>query len=533
MSKLKKCFIGIVAAVTAAGSFAATAFADEPYETYSYDMWQDTIPSQAGYRVERTVTGLDMGLSSLSDPESPFFISEKESPYLNTARDMFFDDVSETFWVVDSGNNRLLQLDKDLKLIGCIKTIEGSSVSTFNNPQGIFTSTDDKGVTTIYLADADNNRGLKLEKTSPTSAKVILELTKPETEAYKAEAFTPSKVIADKEGNIYLISTSVNSGALRYDSAGTFRGFFGANRVEQTAAVVARKVWRMFASEAQLEAMVSSVPTEFHNFDIDEDGFVFTVTESANASTDAVKKLNPAGYNIWDNAVGNSYEFGDFAWSAKEYSAKSTKLTDVVIGEGGIINLLDYETGRVFQYDKDANLLFIFGAKSTPSEQEGSFTAPNAVETYGTNIYVLDGTKNDITVFTETVFGKYVHQASELYVQGKYVEAKPIWEEVMRRDGGYTLAHIALGKAALNEDRYADAMEYFETAYDQENYDKAFEYYRDDFLRDHFQAIVITLVVLIVLIIVLVKLRRKGKIKSIGEYIKASKEKKAAKEENE
>ena len=75
--------------------------------------------------------------------------------------------------------------------------------------------------------------------------------------------------------------------------------------------------------------MTSSVPTEFNNFDIDDQGFVYTVTESANASTDAVKKLNPAGYNIWDNAVGNKYEFGDFASGYDESTAISTKLTDV------------------------------------------------------------------------------------------------------------------------------------------------------------------------------------------------------------
>jgi len=252
---------------------------------------------------------------------------------------------------------------------------------------------------------------------------------------------------------------------------------------------------------------------------MDQDGFIFTVTESANASTDAVKKLNPAGVNIWNNAKGNTYQFGDFAWGYDESVAKSTKLTDVVVGENEVFNLLDYETGRVFQYDKNADLLFVFGTRSTPSEQEGSFTAPNAVETLGDKIYVIDGIKNDVTVFVETVFGKYVHAASILNVEGKYTEAKPIWEEVIRRDGGYTMAHIALGKAALNAGEYKLAMEYFETAYDQENYDKAYEYYRDEFLRANFEIIVIGLFVLIVLILVYNKLKKKRIIAPISAYI--------------
>ena len=519
VSKLKKCLICAVSAVMAFTSTAITAFADEPYNTYSYDNWGDPIPSQAGYRVERTVTGLDMGLEQLSDPESDLFISENENPQLSGARDFFIDQNTKTMWLADSGNNRILRLNMDLEVTGVYKTFTGGTISTLENPMGVFATSDSAGNTTLYIADSDNQRAIRTKITGDMTAEIEVEYTKPDSAAYTAEAFNPSKILADKEGNAYLVCTSVSTGALRYDSTGTFRGFYGANRVEQTADVIARKGWRVCAADEQLQAMTSSVPTEFNNFDIDDQGFVYTVTESANASTDAVKKLNPAGYNIWDNAVGNKYEFGDFASGYDESTAISTKLTDVVIGDNGVINILDYETGRVFQYDEDATLLFIFGTRSTPSEQEGSFTAPNAVETMGTNVFVLDGTKNDITVFTETVFGKYVHAASVLYVEGRYTDAQPLWEEVMRRDGEYTLAHVALGKAELNNGNYASAMEYFKTAYDQEDYDKAFEYYRDDLLRNNFEIIVSVLLALVILIIVYVKLKKHKKIKSITEYI--------------
>ena len=62
-------------------------------------------------------------------------------------------------------------------------------------------------------------------------------------------------------------------------------------------------------------------------------------------------------------------------------------------------------------------------------------------------------------------------------------------------------------------------MEYFKTAYDQEDYDKAFEYYRDDLLRNNFEIIVSVLLALVILIIVYVKLKKHKKIKSITEYI--------------
>ena len=68
--------------------------------------------------------------------------------------------------------------------------------------------------------------------------------------------------------------------------------------------------------------MTRNVPVEYANFDIDADGFIYTVTEAANTTTDAVKKLNPAGYNIWDNAVGDEYSFGDVA---SEYDSTTNK----------------------------------------------------------------------------------------------------------------------------------------------------------------------------------------------------------------
>lgn len=532
-----KRLVGVACAIATMSTMAVTAFADEPYITYSYDNWDDAIPSQAGYRVDRTVTGRNMGLEALSDPESEFFISKKESPDLNGPTDLFFEDNTQTFWVCDTNNHRVIRLDKDLNLTGCYKTLSNTNVTNFNSPKGLYASVDAEGNTILYVADTENSRGLKIKITGNTTCEVMVEFKKPESQAYSAEAFTPSKILADKEENVYLLSTSVNTGALRYDKNGAFQTFYGANRVEASAEVIARKVWRVFASQQQLEAMVSTVPTEFHNFDIDADGFIYTVTESANVSTDAVKKLNPAGYNIWNNAAGNEYEFGDYAWGYDESAAKSTKLTDVVIGDNNVINLLDYDTGRVFQYDENANLMFIFGTRSTPSEQQGSFTAPNAVETFGTNVYVIDGIKNDITVFAETIFGSYVHEASILNVDGKYTEAKPIWEEVIRRDGGYTMAHIALGKAALNEGEYKTAMEYFKTAYDRKNYDKAYEYYRDDFLRSNFEVIVITLFVIIVLILVWKALRKRDKVKPLMVYfallINAIKPKKKSKKEEE
>lgn len=500
-----------IAAVTALG-MAVHVQAAEPYKPYIYDYWDDAIPSQNSYRIDRTVTGADMGLNRLSDPADPLFVSENAPKSLANAKDLFFEDSLKEFWVADSDNNRVLRLDEQLNLIGCYT---GANGVNFAGPQGIYAhpSILDTGKLYVYIADTDNGRIVKATADSPTELTVVQEYTRPDTELYTVETFTPQKIVADYAENVYAVCSSINQGAVQFNKEGEFQGYYGANRVEVTASVVAQKLWRKFASNEQISGMKRNVPVEYKNFDIDEDGFIYTVTEAANATTDAVKKLNPAGYNIWNNAAGNHYWFGDIAseYDSMANLSYSTRLTDICIGANGLINVLDYETGRVFQYDRNANLLCIFGAKNSTSDQRGTFANPNAVDAYGRNIYVLDGSKNDITVFSETTFGGLMHEAVELYDQGRYTEAKPIWESVIARDGGYPLAYVGLGKAAMNEGEYNKALKYFKVAYDQDDYDKAFKYARKEFIRKHFTAIVLILLLIFAWIKTVSILHKKGR----------------------
>ena len=164
----------MISAALAAGlalTMTVTAFADEPYTAYNYDYWDDAIPSQSAYRVEKTVTGADMGLDRLSDPSDPLYISDDAPAKLSDAKDLFYDQDNDTFWVCDSGNNRILRLDTDLKVTGCYTGFTGSTEisvgedgkSTFLNPNGIYVKKsifDDKLY--VYIADTDNSRAVKL-----------------------------------------------------------------------------------------------------------------------------------------------------------------------------------------------------------------------------------------------------------------------------------------------------------------------------------------------------------------------------------
>lgn len=511
MKERLKRLIGLAAAVCTALTMSVTAFADEPYQSYNYDNWDDAIPSQTGYTVERVVSGLDMGLKQLSDPSSPLFISEKESASLNEARDIYNYNDKE-LWIADTTNNRVLCLDSDFKIKGCYKEAGGKA---FKEPQGLFvTDSPSTGKQTVYIADASNERVVRATVESPTELNVEMEYTRPTEALYTASTYNPSKVVVDYAENVYVVVKSVNTGSVQFRADGSFMGFYGANRVNVTAKVIAQKLWRKIASQEQIEGMQRSVPVEYANFDMDKEGFIYTVTEIM-TDTDAVKKINPAGYNIWEAMTDDDLVFGDHIENVSNLATKTTiatKLTDIAVADDGLINVLDFDTGRVFQYDKFCNLICIFGARNSTGDQRGAFSTPNAIETFGDKIIILEGakTRNDITVFKCTAFGNMLHKAFEYYDAGLYTEAVPYWNEVVKRDGCYTYAHIGLGNADLKNHDYKSAMERFKIARAKKRYDKAFEYYRDEWLQQNFTLIAVVIILLVVVFFVNKILKRFG-----------------------
>lgn len=515
---IKKILCVLAALVLCVTMLSTAIYAEDPYTSYNYNAWSDAVPSQNGYIVSRTVTGSDMGLGQLSDPDSPFFISENEPSKLSDAKDFFLSPNNE-FFIVDTGNNRIIHTDINFNLIGCYKTFTGSSLTTettdeegntvtaelttLNAPYGIFVDEDD----IMYIADRDNQRIIKCG----LDCQIITEYVKPDTELYTSVSFYCTKVLVDAAKNVYVICPAVNKGAIMFSAAGAFMGYYGANRVEVTAEAIRNKIWRKFASDDQIASLTNITPVEYANFAIDDEGFIYTVTEVADVSTDAVKKMNPAGYNILESTTNAAdMVFGDQMSVTYSGTTYSTRLTDITVGDNGVINILDYTSGRIFQYDKECNLLFIFGCDQ--EGQEGGFDNPNAIECYGDLVYVLDGRNNDITVFEETLFGEYVHEAVRLYNDGLYEDALDLWYEVIKRDGNFTLAYSAIGKALLNQGEYKEAMKYFKIAFNDTDYDRAFESWRQDILRDNFTLMIIVIIVVIVAIWVISALQKKGKI---------------------
>jgi len=442
---------------------ALTASAREPYDVYNYDRWGEAVPSQAGYIAERSVSGFDLGVGAFESPSD------------------IFCDHNDIFYIVDSGNNRIVAVDAEfseaVKVYDCFTMPDGSQTK-LKNPQGIFISAEN-GL--MYIADNENARVLVCDR----DGNVQREITKPTSEVYdQKRTFLPQRVIADKAGNVYIVLGNITTGAAMFDPEGEFIGFYGANRVQPTAEIVSNYFTSLFTSEEKRARRARNVPTGITSFDIDGD-FIFTCTSSSTQTTDTVKKLNAAGNNIF---ASMDLKFGDYApmYDTSQNKLLAPAIVDIDIAEDGNINCLDFTTGRIFQYDKECNLLFITG---TLAKQVGGFDHAAALESKGENLYVVDNRKDTVTIFTETDFGRIVHKATTLFNQGYYEEALEPWQEVLRHDGNYWYANVGLSLALLRKGDYEGAMKYAKVAGVGKIYNKAFEGYRMEFLKKHFGAI--------------------------------------------
>ncbi len=505
MSGLKKLISASCAALMLAGTFAVNVSAAESYDPYSYDRWGDAVASQVGYTAEyfidgQSIEGLAEKVQSLEgfDPEEEEWT---EKLGLKEPADLFITK-DELLYIADKGNDRIIVTDLEFNLVNYLDSFKyNGETLTLKKPEGVFV---DQYTGYVYVCDTENSRVLKAD----TEGNVDYIFEKPVSEIYSADlTFNPRKVAVDKAGNVYIVVKSVTKGAVMYDFRGEFLGFYGANRVEATSEIVMNAFWNTISSEEQRARSTKTTPIGFTNFDIDDNGFIYTVTESSDVKTDTVKKLNPRGANILAATVGDEVTFGDIAPAYYSIYTKNSALMDIDVGPNGELNILDFAHGRIFQYDKLANLMFVLGGTG---DQLGTFRNVSAIESFDNMIYVLDSRKNSITVFKRTAFGEIVTEATNLYNDGYYEESYEPWLNVIKYDGNYRRAYIGIGNALLNAENYKEAMEYFKISISRQRYNRAFEGYRGQLLEKYFTPAVIIIIVIAVAGTVIKKLNQKG-----------------------
>ena len=93
---------------------------------------------------------------------------------------------------------------------------------------------------------------------------------------------------------------------------------------------------------------------------------------------------------------------------------------------------------------------------------------------------------------TRTLTFRHTHREEEATLtvtfkrDGKYDEASAIWQEVLRRDSNFELAHTGLAKSYYKKGDYVQAMQEYVIARNKDGYSLAFGEWRHDFLRQNF-----------------------------------------------
>lgn len=448
------------------------------------------LPSPDVFKTSKTIDGVSLGIGSLNKPQD---IHMGENGCL---------------YIVDTGNNRIVELNKEWKVLRVLKSFNSDgSEDTFNKPEGIFVT--DLGE--VYIADTGNKRVVILNAKGEL-IKIIKDIKSdmlPET-----FSFQPTKLVVTNGKVIYAVSRGMFEGLMEFGADGVFTGLVGANKVTPN---MVDYFWKSIATKEQKKAMQVFIPTEFDNVDIDQEGFIYTVTgtvdENNPSSGNPVRRQSTNGANIIKSSKDGVALVGDLGYQKNGSTGITgpSKFVDVKAWDNGMYSCLDTKRGRIFTYDSDGNLLFVFGGSGN---LEGMFKYAISIENYKDKLLVLDGDLGSITFFEPTEYGKLIISGEEYYGKGDYTKAAAEWKKVLSLNTNYELAYVGIGKALLRDGNYKEALTYFENGRNRQGYSKAFKLYREQVAMKYFTVFLICVATLIVIKLLYVKLL-KEKIKTL------------------
>ncbi|NMB95331.1 MAG: tetratricopeptide repeat protein, partial [Clostridiaceae bacterium] len=371
--------------------------------------------------------------------------------------------------------------------------------------------------------DTGNQRIVHL---SPTG-RFVEEFTRPDSELLRDTfTFEPTKLCITPTGYMYVLR---GENILILDAYNNFRGYMGQTDIGFRLLDV---LLRIFASDEQKRAVHKRKAASYINIAMDENGMIYAVT--MDYTTGEIKKLNSIGNNIYrkyttvqesanffnlDFLITMSLDSSSFVFGERrDEDGASIKplFRDITVDKRGIITVIEENTGKIYQYDQEGNLLTAFGGKSN---QKGSFSIPSAIEVDDNGcIYVLDGVQGNIQIFEPTTFILMVHEAVNLYEEGEYDEAYAAWEKVLEIHENYPLAHLGLAKSLFKQKNWKESMEEFKKADDRDGYSKAFVKYRYDLFREKFTIVLIVIILSVIAFLAYIKTINKLSRKGVQKY---------------
>ncbi len=376
----------------------------------------------------------------------------------------------------------------------------------------------------MYICDTIHSRVLVVDE----NHNVVRMFEKPESDMWPNDLnFNPVKIVIDKMDYIYILCDGSFYGAAMFEpETYEFTGFFGANVVSTTVLGAVNNLWDMlFTNNTKLSKSQKTLPFSFVDMVLGADGYLYTCTGyTKNASTGAVRRLNPTGNNILvDKSKGGATDSSNVVFGTTE-AAKSKgmkishNINSITVDDQNYIYVLDSNYGRIYMYDTECNLICTIGGGIGDGIQKGTFRGSKAITSMGDKIYAIDYVKRGIITFEKNDYGRMVQQAQTMTMAGDYTDAAVIWNDVVALDRNSIIAYRGLAKAALLEDRYQDAMDYALMGYDRNTYSQAFDYVRTEFMEKHFTAIFVGAIILVVAIILLLRFKKKRNIVLIKNH---------------
>ncbi|MBQ2793852.1 MAG: YIP1 family protein [Clostridia bacterium] len=484
-----------------------TAFAANPYQTYTYSIDGIPLESPDAYDVHRAVSIADMGLLD------PAFGGKS----LGESTDIVTDDAGDVY-ISDKANNRIVILDKNYKakkILSEFKDKVSGQIESFSGPRGVYiTESNELEESRIYVCDTGNKRIVVFDR----DYNHVRTINCPTNPLLTVEKFSPISIAVDKYGRIFVVSGTSYEGVVVLSSKGDFTGYIGAQKVSST---LLQQIWKAFQTDEQKQSAVQNLSVPYNSITVDSDGFVYVTSDQVDSKKQfaaikskapdfsPVKKLNSTGAQIL-----NRNGFFDPGGEVDVFNASEvSKIRDIALGENGTWTILDNtalgKTRRIrlFTYDQDGNLLFAFGDSGSQIGNGSDFKAltyqkvyNEDKDSYESRIIVLDNSSAgyQLVVYTPTDYCDKLMEALESQNNNEYSESIGYWQEVLQRNSNFDLAYIGIGKALFSQGEYKEAYEILQNAYETVYASKAYVEMRKQFIRNNILWLLPLLLILIV-----------------------------------